>query len=221
MEIVVDPKYRLNLWNKNSIRPGSQSTVGEVNLQTRLKQSAPDLAPRYAEWTKGQNEVFYGSNVQDGNQESFMSQGLNARTVGRKLWKNRGFRTAVGWRHEDLVPPDKKVETKLAGNPQFGWKSQQSKIYKAKVSGENFLPLPGGYGPTELTRGTQYPLVIQRTAGDTSYMKRNERVDKDLEQIKDSMEKGSQGVLPMVKGLRHDSNQIYKDIINTRSRWGR
>lgn len=186
MECILEPKYRLNVWNKNSIRPGSQGSVGDTLPQQRLKQSAPDLAPRYADWSSKENEVFFGSNVQNGTQESFTTTGLAARSVGRKIWRNRGFKNDVGWRHQDIVPTDRSRETKLAGNPQFGWKSQQSRTYKAKVSGENFLPLPGGYGPTGgVPRGSQFPLVVQKTDGSMSYAQRQIQVEKDYKQQKE------------------------------------
>ena len=185
MESILEPKYILNVWDNNSIRPGSQGSVGDVLAQQRLKQSAPDLAPRYDSWSSKENEVYYGSNVQNGTKESFTTTGLAARTVGRKIWRNRGFNNDIGWVHQDIVPLDRAREPRLASNPQFGWKSQQSRIFKAKVSGENFLPLPGGYGPSgAMTRGNQFPLVVQKTDGSMSYLDRQSQIEKDYKQHK-------------------------------------
>jgi len=215
MEYISEPKYRLNVWNNNSLRPGSQGSVGDVLTQQRLKQSAPDLAPRYEKWSSKENSMYYGSNVQNGTQESFTTTGLAARTVGRKVWRNRGFKNDIGWVHQDIVPVDRTRETKLASNPQFGWKSQQSRIFRAKVSGENFLPLPGGYGPSgETLRGTQYPLVQARSDGTISYSQRKEQQEKDYEQVKNTLG----NVIPINKYNVADVQG--KTAIRHANRWG-
>lgn len=215
MEYLHEPKYRLNVWNDNSIRPGSQGSVGDVLAQQRLKQSAPDLAPRYENWSSKANSIYYGSNVQNGTQESFTTTGLAARSVGRKVWRNRGYKNDIGWVHQDIVPTDRTRETKLAANPQFGWKSQQSRIYRAKVSGENFLPLPGGYGPTgETPRGSQFPLVTQKTDGSMSYFKRREQMEKDYTQAKTNREN-------VLQINRFNVGDIQSDIaVRAAARWG-
>lgn len=215
MEYILEPKYRLNVWNKNSIRPGSQGSVGDVLPQQRLKQSAPDLAPRYEEWSSKQNEVYFGSNVQNGTKESFTTAGLGARAVGRKIWRNRGFTNDVGWVHQDIVPTDRSRETKLASNPQFGWKSQVSRTYKAKVSGDKFLPLPGGYGPTGgVPRGSQFPLVVQKTDGSMSYHDRRKQMERDYEQVQ-----FSQGVIPVNEVNFARVQARTREM--ARQRWGR
>lgn len=157
-------KLPLNLWNKYSIRPGPVGTVGDVLGQVRFKQSAPDLAPRYDIMSSGQMEKYYGSNVQDGRVESFASKGYNAK-VNRRGLAFRGQKTAFGWIKQDIMEVDRTREPIQQEMPQFGWKSQVAKVERAKVTGEQFLPLPNGYGPTEPTRGSNYPRVVEKSAG--------------------------------------------------------
>lgn len=166
MELLLDPiKPPLNLWNKNRISPGAVGTVGDVLIQTKLKHSSPDMPERYEAWNSKVNSVFYGSNVQDGTSESFTSEGLGARVVQRPIHRYTGYKTAVGWKHQDIVPTDRKVESKMAGLPQFGWNSLVASVERTKTSGDRFLPLPRGYGASALTRGNQYPLIAVRTTG--------------------------------------------------------
>ena len=37
--MLVVPKYKLNRWDKDSIRPGPVGSVGDVNVQVKLKKS--------------------------------------------------------------------------------------------------------------------------------------------------------------------------------------
>lgn len=166
MELLLEPvKVPLNRWNKNYISPGVVGTVGDTISQIRLKQSAPDLAPRFYEESNGPNEMFYGSNVQDGTSHSFMSEGLGARTVSRPIGRVAGDKTAVGWTHQDIVPTDRTRASKMAALPSFGYKSVVSSVVRTKTHGDRFLPLPGGYTMEGVPRGSVYPTLVARTSG--------------------------------------------------------
>lgn len=153
-------KLPLNLWNKNSIRPGPVGSVGDTLAQVRLKQSAPDLAPRYELWNSDEMEKFHGTNIQDGQKKSFMTGGANASVFESQLPYRSGFKTQQGWVHQDIVPVDRFRETKQAALPQFSWKSQVAAVHRAKVSGEGFLPASFGYTSNKLPRGGLYPRVV-------------------------------------------------------------
>lgn len=157
-------KPSLNLWDKDRIAPGACATVGDVLYRTRLKQSAPDLNPRYA--IPGKEGMFKGSNVQDGMWESFTTGGLGAKTVNRPFAYRAGNKSRYGWVHQDIVPVDRARDVKLAGLKQFGWKSLTTSIERAKWTGDAFTPLPGGYGPLAMKRGSQFPIVVA-TTGDS------------------------------------------------------
>jgi hypothetical protein len=166
MDYLIHPvELPLNKWNKSYISPGAVGSVGDTLTSVRLKQSSPDMNPRYEAWSTGLNSQYYGSNVQDGQKASFMSEGLNARTLKRAIMRFPEYKTSVGWRHQDIVPTDRTREAKQVALPAFGYQSLQASVLKAKTAGDKFLPLPGGYGISEMTRGSQFPVLVTRSSG--------------------------------------------------------
>jgi hypothetical protein len=165
MEILRAP---LNVWDKYSLRPGAVGSVGDCLIGVRLKQSAPDLNPRYEVVFSGKNEVYYGSNVSDGRHAGFTSGGGVAKTMRKPLGYRQGFKTAVGWVHQDIAPVDRTRQPFQSSLGQFGWKTTMSNIYKAKTTGDMFLPLPGGYAPKEglVTRGSVVPRIVEQATAD-------------------------------------------------------
>ena len=154
-----------NLWNKTRITAGPVGSTGEANLQVRLKQSAPDLNPRYAPWCSGEAEKYLGSNVQDGRARSFSSGGYNARVYSRPMGYRQGFKSQQGWIHEDLRALPRKMEPIQQDMPQFSWKSQVASVQRAKTTGQQFLPLPGGYELYGQPRGSQIPRIVEQSSG--------------------------------------------------------
>jgi len=165
MELITRP---LNVWDKNSIRPGPVGSVGDVNTSVRLKQSAPDLNPRYSKQFSGKKGENSGSNVSDGMWYSYTSGGRVARTIREPFGYRRGFRTGVGWLVEDLRAPATSREPIMGSIGNFGWQSQVASVKRAKVTGELFLPLPNGYSKESadgITRGSQIPSIIAESQG--------------------------------------------------------
>lgn len=159
---------RLNNWDKTSIRPGPVGSVGDVNNQVRLKHSAPDLPLRYAKQFSGKNEERTGSNVSDGMWYGYTSKGMAARTIEEPLGYRPGFKTAVGWVIEDVRQLDTTREPKLGSLGDFKWQSQIASVKRAKVTGDLFLPLPGGYSKALLSgipRGSQIPIIRAESEG--------------------------------------------------------
>lgn len=165
MDYLAPQKPALNLWNKYSIRPGPVGSVGDTIATVRIKQSTPEMTPKYERWNSGELEKYYGSNVQDGRAASFTSRGLGAKTIQKRLPYRVGWKTKLGWVHQDIVPTDRARETKVADLPQFGWKSQVAQILRAKVTGESFLPSPQGYTQSGIPRGSQIPTVVDSSSG--------------------------------------------------------
>lgn len=164
MEILTEA-YPLNRWDKDSIRPGPVGSVGDVNLQVKLKKSAPYLPNRYdARWSGGK-EVWSGSNVSDGMWTGYTSGGRGAVTLTSPMGYRQGFKTAVGWIKEDLVPADRSRIVKTVPLGKYDWESETARIYKSKVTGEQFLPLPMGYEKTSLPRGSQIPIIVAESSG--------------------------------------------------------
>jgi hypothetical protein len=90
----------LNRWDFDSIRPGSVGSVGDVLGQVRLKTSAPDMPFRWDMNSSKLNEPRLGSNVQNGTQASFQSQGLGAKTIDSAWAGRQSTMTQRGWTHQ-------------------------------------------------------------------------------------------------------------------------
>jgi len=160
MEILIS-KPPKNRWDKDSIRPGAVGSVGDVNLQVKLKKSTPSMPNRYEQAFSGKNEVWSGSNVSDGQSKGYTSGGRGAIT----LTVREGTKTNVGWIKQDIVATDRSRMAEMVPLGQYSWEQDKARIYRAKVSGEQFLPLPMGYGKTSLSRGSQNPIIVAQVAG--------------------------------------------------------
>ena len=161
-------KAPVNVWDKYSIRPGAVGSVGEANIQVRLRQSAPHMAPRYAEYCSKGNEKYYGSNVSDGYHAGFTSGGGVASVVTRPMPYRQGFKTAVGWVKEDILPTDRS-RMAIMGKVGSIYSEQVAELKQAKTSGEYFLPLPGQFklGEGQTPRGSQIPRVVAMASEST------------------------------------------------------
>lgn len=166
MEIITTRVKPLNRWDKDSIRPGPVGSVGDVNLQVKLKHSAPDLPQRYEKAFSGKNEVWSGSNISDGQWTGFTSGGRGAITVSRPMQNRAGFKTPVGWMIENILPVDRTRMAKMVPLGQYSWESDKARIYRAKTTGEQFLPMPMGYTKAELPRGSHFPRIVASSIGE-------------------------------------------------------
>ena len=151
------------------VRPGMVGSVGDVLGQIRVKQSSPDMPFAWDPIFSGVDEPFRGSNVQNGTIGSWTSDGMSARTIDRPWTGRKSFKTAVGWVHQDISAPDKMVTPVFQSQPSYSWVNRQAQVKKALVSGENFLPLPGGYQPTpgQIPRGGAIPRITDVSVEDT------------------------------------------------------
>lgn len=162
---------RINLHDKDSIRPGPVGSVGDVNLQVKLRKSAPDMVDRYYRMTHGKNEPEFGSNVSDGQYGGYTSGGMGAVTLTRKMPYRTGFKSAVGWIKEDVVPTDRSRVSQMGSLGRYTWDTQAARVFKAKTTGEKFLPLPFGYSRNaleaigEIPRGSQIPQIRSQSEG--------------------------------------------------------
>lgn len=151
----------LNRWDHDSIRPGPVGSVGDVNLQVRYKHSAPDMPLRFDPNFSHQNEIFLGSNVQDGQYRSYDSGGGPSAVLDSN-WEHRGFKTSHGWYYQDLRAPDTLHEPETGEIPHYTYNNLVATAYEAFRTGNQFLPVPGGYAqhPGEVTRGGQVPRIV-------------------------------------------------------------
>lgn len=164
MQVLLD-RVQLNRWDKDSIRPGPVGSVGDVNLQVKLKKSANYLPDRYVKAFSGKNEVWSGSNISDGQWTGYTSGGRGALTISKPLPYRSGFKTPVGYMFENIVAEDRSKMAKMVPLGQYSWEQEKAKIYKAKTTGEQFLPLPMGYEKALLPRGSQFPTIVAESNG--------------------------------------------------------
>ena len=164
--MLVVPKYKLNRWDKDSIRPGPVGSVGDVNVQVKLKKSSIDLPERYDPTFSGKNAPWSGSNVADGMWYGWTSGGRSATVVSKALPNvQTSGKTSVGWAMQNIVASDRSRSTKMTPLGRYGWDTTVGSVLKAKTTGEMFLPLPEGYQKSGLPRGSQFPRVIAESIG--------------------------------------------------------
>lgn len=146
MEPIISLRY---YWNHDSIRPGGVGSVGDTLVVPKLKKSSPDMALRF-------DSAFYKRQKQNGSEITREPYILN-----RGLGGKRGFKISHGWYYQDRRAPAKSTEPTLASTGDYSWKNKIATVVKAKVTGNKFLPLPGGYKSKEGTtpRGGNFPTV--------------------------------------------------------------
>lgn len=159
----------LNRWNKDSIRPGVVGSVGDCIGSVKLRKSSSYLPPRYDKMSLDVERL--GSHIQDG-----YLGGENASVVEKQLDHVQGFKTAHGWIHDDLIPTDRARDSYMGEIHNYAFRSTVANINRAKLSGEGFLPLPGGYAKPQsaIPRGSQVPRVSYASLRDE--MEEDERL---------------------------------------------
>lgn len=176
-------KAPLNKWDKGSIRPGPVGSVGDALTSVRIKQSSPDMPFAYDKTFNPDNDVLRGSNVQDGQWFSFSDHGYGAQVKRKKLNKNGSFKHSIGWMEQNIIPEARTTEPKVLDQPRQGWNTHVGEILQRQ--GDMFSSLPGGYGPTSMTRGGAYPSI--QTSLDTKIPQTNNIVS-SIVQNRDSDE---------------------------------
>jgi len=166
LSLSIDALRPMNRWNHDRIQPGNVGSVGDVNLQPRLKHSAPDLPLRYQPDFAHKNEVFLGSNVQNGSSASYVSGGGPASVVDSNWGGRRDFKISHGWIYQDMRAPDTLHEPLLGETPHYSWNNKIATTYEAFRTGNQFLPVPGAYmlHPGEVPRGGQVPRIVDNEA---------------------------------------------------------
>lgn len=164
MEVLRTKTVTNNHW---TISPGPVGSVGDVNLQVRLKHNTPDAPLRFDSSFSGKNLKYLGSYVQDGAYGS----GAPARTIQRKMGIRNAQKTDIGWRKQDIIPVDRTTLPKYAPLGPYTWNNKRAQVFRAKVTGQAFLPTPGGYDSSllqetrSIARGNQVPRVVLTESG--------------------------------------------------------
>lgn len=142
-------------------RPGPVSSVGDCNIQVKLKHSHPDMPMRYEH--ADSDLKYIGTMTQDGTKGNFTSGGGPA-TVIKNGWRNTGFsqKIKIGREWQDVRPTDRYMDSIMTQTPQYSWKTIIKNNEKAKSVSSAFLPLPGPYisKPGDIPRGGAIPSEI-------------------------------------------------------------
>jgi hypothetical protein len=160
-------RYNKGRLMSDFMQPGAVGSVGDVLVSVRLHQSTPDMPMRWdPDFYPGKDD-FLGSNVQDGQQTSWDTGFGGARVVDSKFNFYDGFRTSNGTTVQDLRPADMMVEPFVSSLGDYTWRNKVAETYHARTTGNNFLPLPGGYAPSpgEVGRGGNVPQVMAVAGG--------------------------------------------------------
>lgn len=159
MEILTVP---LNLWNKQSIRPGAVGSVGDTMIGVRFKQSSPNMNTRWDPQFSTNQSVYYGMNISDGMHAGFTTGGGVAKTLRKPFGKRLGFKTAVGWKKKDIIPTDRSRTSIMGSAGQYSWKNKVANINNAANSRDLFCSPPNSFElpPGELPRGGQIPGIV-------------------------------------------------------------
>lgn len=164
MPPIVDTKY----WKHSQlISPGPVGSVGDTNVTVKLKHSMPDLPIRYDPWTFGLSSTLLGSNVQDGDDMSYITDGGPARVYDSNWQSGRSHKVSHGWYYQDLRVPDRRFEPSVTSTPST-YQNAVATTYKVNTVDKRFLPLPGPYMPNvgEIARGGTAPIVSAATSPD-------------------------------------------------------
>lgn len=165
------------------IQPGSVGPVGDVLGAVRLKQSTPDMPMRWDKVFSLENAPRMGSNVQDGQQVSWETGGGFPEVVSSSFQGGRQFRTNRGYRIENVTEADMMVEPFVSSLGDYTWRNKVATVYQALRTGEQFLPLPGGYQPDpgELMRGGNFPTVVAVAGGTDPIGGENAVISRDMD----------------------------------------
>lgn len=163
----ISARRSLNQWDNNSIRPGPVGSVGDANVNVTFKSSLPGDY-REAPYTAGDLEQKYGSNVQDGQKDSWETGFGSPRVYDNFFGGDRdSMTTQRGWMFQNISPEDMADEPIMGELPRYGWRNQVATVNTSLRTGDQFSQLPGGYTPIwggmgKIPRGGNVPGVVDR-----------------------------------------------------------
>jgi len=157
------PNHR-HVWLNDYINPGPISSIGDVNLQVRLKHSFPDAPLRYTREFSHKRIQRLGSNVTDGQYVNYDTGAGPPKLIDKSFTGTRDFKILHGYRFQDIRDLDRSTVPIDGSLPQYSWNNKIAQTYKSMHTGEKFLPLPGKYQlpDNEIPRGGNYPRVTDR-----------------------------------------------------------
>lgn len=141
--VILKPRFR----NKPIIyKAGDVGPIGDVHQIVKLKHSCPEMPLRFSQ-TFATARV--GQNVQDGDSPSYNTGAYGAKTIISAFDRPSNVTTSGGFTYENIIPEDREVIADTIPLPSYSWENSIAQVYKARVTGNAFLPLPGGFKPEE------------------------------------------------------------------------
>lgn len=158
--VILKPRFR----NKPVVyKAEAVGPIGDVHQIVKLKHSCPEMPLRFSS-TFATARV--GQNVQDGDSPSFNTGAYGAKTIVSAFDRPSNVTTSGGFTYENIIPEDREVIADTIALPSYSWENSIAQVYKARVTGNAFLPLPGGFKPEGgVPRGGAVP-QIQGGGGD-------------------------------------------------------
>lgn len=133
--------------------------IGDVHQIVKLKHSCPEMPLRFSS-TFATSRV--GQNVQDGDSPSYNTGAYGAKTIMSAFDRPSNVTTSGGFTFQDIIPTDREVIADTIALPSYDWQSLIAQTYKAQITGNAFLPLPGGFRPEAgaVPRGGAIPQIM-------------------------------------------------------------
>lgn len=155
--------------NFKLISPGLVGPIGDVNMATRMRTSNAAMFP--VMFSKDAARLpRLGSDIQDGDTLAQVNGGGYPATALAYKWNvKQSTKTDVGERWQDLRQNARYVEPIVVGQNQYDFKNLVAQVEQAKVTGDQFLPLPNGYAIGELAgtpRGGLIPSIVASGGGE-------------------------------------------------------
>lgn len=139
--VILKPRFRnkLVVYKAEDVGP-----IGDVHQIVKLKHSCPEAPLRY-DSTFSTARV--GQNLQDGDSPSYNTGWYGAKTQTLAFDRPSNVTTSGGFTFQDIIPTDREVIADTIPLPSYSWENSIAQVYKAQVTGNAFLPLPGGFKP--------------------------------------------------------------------------
>jgi len=159
--VILKPRFR----NKPIVyKAEAVGPIGDVLQIVKLKHSCPEMPLRFSQ-TFATARV--GQNVQDGDSPSYNTGAYGAKTIVSAFDRPSNVTTSGGFTFQNIIPEDREIIADTIPLPSYDWENTIAQVYKARVTGNAFLPLPGGFKPEGgVPRGGAVP-QLQGGAGDT------------------------------------------------------
>ncbi len=153
--VILKPRFRNKpiLYKAEAVGP-----IGDVHQIVKLKHSCPELPLRFE---KTFSTARVGQNVQDGDSPSYNTGWYGAESIVLAFDRPANVTTAGGFTYQDIVPQDRLVIPETMSLPSYSWENLKAETYKAQISGQQFLPLPGPFAPApgSVPRGGATPQI--------------------------------------------------------------